>query len=108
MARIICIANQKGGVGKTTTAVNLSAALANAGQDVCLIDLDPQAHASLHLGISIEDDEPSVYDLLTSDLEVDEIRHQVSASSTSGDSGLSVIATTVTPASERTCVAART
>lgn len=76
--RSIAIMNQKGGVGKTTTAVNLSAALANAGKSVCLIDLDPQAHASLHLGITTSDDEASVYDLLTNDAELDEIRQHVS------------------------------
>ena len=49
--RSIAVMNQKGGVGKTTTAVNISAALAETGLRICLIDLDPQAHATLHLGI---------------------------------------------------------
>jgi chromosome partitioning protein len=65
--RSIAIINQKGGVGKTTTAVNLSAALARAGQRVGLIDMDPQAHASLHLGLDPKAAVPTVYDLLTSD-----------------------------------------
>jgi chromosome partitioning protein len=49
--RSIAVANQKGGVGKTTTSVNLAVALARAGRRVCLVDLDPQAHATLHAGV---------------------------------------------------------
>ena len=76
--RSIAIMNQKGGVGKTTTAVNLSAALAEAGQRVCLLDLDPQAHASLHCGVSIQDGEPSIYNVLIDDLSIAATRRQVS------------------------------
>ena len=78
--RKIAIINQKGGVGKTTTAVNLSSALAEAGQRVWLIDLDPQAHASLHLGYVLEEGLPSVYDVLTEQVSLDEVRHQVDES----------------------------
>jgi chromosome partitioning protein len=63
--RSIAVINQKGGVGKTTTAVNLSATLAEMGHRVCLMDLDPQSHASLHLGIALGDDDRSMYDVLT-------------------------------------------
>lgn len=74
--RAIAIINQKGGVGKTTTAVNLSAALAATGQRVCLIDLDPQAHATLHLGIPFDDDYRSVYEVLTSNASLAEVWRQ--------------------------------
>lgn len=72
--RSIAVINQKGGVGKTTTAVNLAAAIAEQGCRVCLIDLDPQAHATLHLGISPSSDQPSVYDVLCSDASLAEAR----------------------------------
>jgi chromosome partitioning protein len=65
--RVVAIINQKGGVGKTTTTANLGAALARAGLRICLIDLDPQAHLSLHLGVRPGPDEPTVYDLLLDD-----------------------------------------
>src|SRR4029079_9707658 len=71
--RTIAIINQKGGVGKTTTAVNLSAALARAGQRVGLIDIDPQAHASLHLGLDPRAKTPTVYDLLSSETQIAEL-----------------------------------
>src|SRR5438093_5682395 len=75
--RSIAVMNQKGGVGKTTTAVNLSAALAAAGQRVCVIDLDPQAHASLHLGVTIRDGQPSLYEVLTGEHLFQQVRQQV-------------------------------
>ncbi len=75
--RSIAVMNQKGGVGKTTSAVNLSAALAAAGNRVCVIDLDPQAHASLHLGVSLRDGQTSVYDVLTGEAMLPEVRMQI-------------------------------
>jgi len=64
MSRIFCIANQKGGVGKTTTAVNLSAGLAQVGQRVLLVDLDPQGNATMGSGIDKRALPLSVYDVL--------------------------------------------
>ena len=76
--RSIAILNQKGGVGKTTTAVNLSAALAAAGQRVCLLDLDPQAHASLHLGLAPGDGRPTIYEVPTGETPLAEAPREVS------------------------------
>ena len=67
LPRVIAIANQKGGVGKTTTAVNLGAALAEAGFRVLVVDLDPQGNASTGLGINPRDVESSIYDVLMTD-----------------------------------------
>lgn len=75
--RSIAVMNQKGGVGKTTTSVNLSAALAEAGHRTLLLDLDPQAHASLHLGVALSESEPSLYDVLMRQATLSSIRRQV-------------------------------
>ncbi len=64
MARIFCIANQKGGVGKTTTAVNLAAGLAKVGQRVLMVDLDPQGNATMGSGVDKRQLKRSVYDVL--------------------------------------------
>lgn len=64
MARVLAIANQKGGSGKTTTTANLGACLAEMGKKVLLIDLDPQGHLSLYFGLDIEQLECSVYNVL--------------------------------------------
>ncbi len=76
MRRIATI-NQKGGVGKTTTAVNVGAALAEAGHRVMLIDLDPQAHLTLHLGLDPAADSPGTYSMLTQSTPIAEARHAV-------------------------------
>ncbi len=73
MGRIIAIANQKGGVGKTTTAINLSSCLAIAEKRVLLIDIDPQANASSGLGMSLKEDEPSTYELLLGEMQIDDV-----------------------------------
>lgn len=64
MAHFIAITNQKGGVGKTTTSVNLSACVAAEGRRVLVVDADPQGNASSGLGVRVRDDTPTVYELL--------------------------------------------
>ncbi len=72
MGRIIAIANQKGGVGKTTTAINLSATLAEAGQRVLAVDFDPQGNETSGLGVEKDDVEHTVYELLIEECKVED------------------------------------
>ncbi|CAB3780757.1 Sporulation initiation inhibitor protein Soj [Paraburkholderia caffeinitolerans] len=74
MAKIFCVANQKGGVGKTTTTVNLAASLASQGQRVLLIDLDPQGNATMGSGIDKAACENTVYEVLVDGVSVPEAR----------------------------------
>ena len=74
MARIFCIANQKGGVGKTTTTVNLAAGLARVGQRVLVVDLDPQGNATMGSGVDKRALELTVYDVLLESASIAEAR----------------------------------
>ncbi len=75
--RRIAILNQKGGVGKTTTAVNVAASLSREGFLVQLFDLDPQAHATAHFGIEPDGDRPSMYDVLVGGSSIADVRRDI-------------------------------
>lgn len=87
--KIIAVANQKGGVGKTTTTINLSAALAESGFQVLVVDLDPQGNASTGLGIDKSDREFTTYELLLEDIDLKDVIQK------SAVEGLSIIPATV-------------
>jgi chromosome partitioning protein len=76
--RRIAVLNQKGGVGKTTTTVNLAAALASEGYRTLVLDLDPQAHATLHLGLLPGRSGPSLYEVLAQNVPLAQVRREVS------------------------------
>ncbi len=87
--RIIAVANQKGGVGKTTTAINLAAALAEQGKRVLIVDLDPQGNASTGLGVEDEDREFTTYELLVEDAPLTDVIQDTDVD------GLSIVPATV-------------
>ena len=77
MSKIIAIANQKGGVGKTTTAINLASALAEAGLNTLLIDFDHQANATRGLGVKKDEIKSTIYDVIEDDLNIVDAIHKL-------------------------------
>lgn len=74
MAKIFCVANQKGGVGKTTTTVNLAAGLSRIGQRVLMVDMDPQGNATMGSGVDKRELEYSAYEVLLEDVDIEKAR----------------------------------
>ncbi len=88
-AKIISVTNQKGGVGKTTTTINLAAALSELEKKVLIIDLDPQGNASTGLGVEVEDRELSTYEFLVEGVPLDKVTMETEIS------GLSIVPATI-------------
>lgn len=93
--RSIAVMNQKGGVGKTTSSVNLAAALARAGRRVCVLDLDPQGHTSFHLGIEAGPEMPTIYDVFSRQTTMDETRQLIAENLSVVPSNIDLAATEV-------------
>ena len=93
--RSIAVMNQKGGVGKTTSSVNLAASLSRQGKKVCVIDLDPQGHASFHLGIEAGPEMTTVYDVFSQQTTLDDARQLVAENLSVVPSNIDLAATEV-------------